>query len=40
MTKHLDKTRLAELTDPVNYLGSAQAMIDRVLNDVVWPVQN
>jgi 3-carboxy-cis,cis-muconate cycloisomerase len=32
VTKHLDKTRLAELTDPVNYLGSTQAMIDRLLN--------
>lgn len=32
VTKHLDKTRLAQLTDPVNYLGSTQAMIDRLLN--------
>ena len=24
VTRHLDKKRLAELTDPVNYLGSAQ----------------
>jgi 3-carboxy-cis,cis-muconate cycloisomerase len=31
VTRHLDKARLAELTDPVNYLGSTQAMIDRVL---------
>jgi len=31
VTRHLDGTRLAELTDPVNYLGSAPAMIDRVL---------
>jgi 3-carboxy-cis,cis-muconate cycloisomerase len=31
VTKHLDAKRLAELTDPVNYLGSAQAMVDRVL---------
>jgi 3-carboxy-cis,cis-muconate cycloisomerase len=31
VTKHLDKARLAELTDPVNYLGSTQAMIDRAL---------
>jgi 3-carboxy-cis,cis-muconate cycloisomerase len=31
VTKHLDKPRLAELTDPVNYLGSTQAMIDRAL---------
>jgi 3-carboxy-cis,cis-muconate cycloisomerase len=32
VTKHLDAARLAELTDPVNYLGSTQAMIDRALN--------
>jgi 3-carboxy-cis,cis-muconate cycloisomerase len=32
VTKHLDKARLTELTDPVNYLGSTQAMIDRVLD--------
>ena len=31
VTKHLDAKRLAELTDPVNYLGSTQAMIDRAL---------
>jgi 3-carboxy-cis,cis-muconate cycloisomerase len=31
VTRHLDKKRLAELTDPVNYLGAARAMIDRVL---------
>ncbi len=31
VTRHLDRKRLAELTDPVNYLGSAPAMIDRVL---------
>ena len=31
VTRHLDKARLAQLTDPVNYLGSAPAMIDRVL---------
>ena len=31
VTKHLDKAQLAALTDPVNYLGSAQAMIDRAL---------
>ena len=31
VTKHLDKERLAQLTDPVNYLGSAPAMIDRLL---------
>lgn len=33
VTKHLDKARLAQLTDPVNYLGSTQAMIDRVLGE-------
>jgi 3-carboxy-cis,cis-muconate cycloisomerase len=32
VTRHLDAQRLAELTDPVNYLGSAPAMIDRVLS--------
>ena len=31
VTRHLEPKRLAELTDPVNYLGSAPAMIDRVL---------
>ena len=31
VTSHLDAKRLAELTDPVNYLGSAPAMVDRVL---------
>ena len=31
VTRHLDKKRLAELTDPVNYLGSAEAMVDRAL---------
>jgi 3-carboxy-cis,cis-muconate cycloisomerase len=31
VTRHLDAKHLAELTDPVNYLGSATAMVDRVL---------
>jgi 3-carboxy-cis,cis-muconate cycloisomerase len=31
VTRHLDKKRLAQLTDPVNYLGSAPAMVDRAL---------
>jgi 3-carboxy-cis,cis-muconate cycloisomerase len=31
VTEHFDKKRLAELTDPVNYLGSAGAMVDRAL---------
>ena len=31
VTRHLDAKRLAELTNPVNYLGSAPAMIDRAL---------
>jgi 3-carboxy-cis,cis-muconate cycloisomerase len=31
VTRHFDKKRLAELTDPVNYLGSAEAMVDRAL---------
>jgi 3-carboxy-cis,cis-muconate cycloisomerase len=31
VTRHFDKNRLAELTDPVNYLGSAEAMVDRAL---------
>src|SRR5262245_13941926 len=32
VTRHLDAKRLAELTDPVNYLGSAPAMVDRALS--------
>ena len=31
VTRHLDAERLAQLTDPVNYVGSAPAMIDRLL---------
>jgi 3-carboxy-cis,cis-muconate cycloisomerase len=31
VTRHLDKKRLAKLTDPVNYLGAAPAMVDRAL---------
>ncbi|KAB2910567.1 MAG: adenylosuccinate lyase [Hyphomicrobiaceae bacterium] len=31
VTRHLDARRLATLTDPANYLGSAAAMVDRVL---------
>lgn len=31
VTRHLSRERLAELTDPANYLGSAPAMVDRVL---------
>jgi 3-carboxy-cis,cis-muconate cycloisomerase len=31
VTKLLDKAQLSALTDPVNYLGSTQAMIDRAL---------
>ena len=31
VTKHLDKAALTALTDPVNYLGSTQAMIDRAM---------
>jgi 3-carboxy-cis,cis-muconate cycloisomerase len=31
VTRHLDAKRLAQLTDPVNYLGSASAMVDRAL---------
>jgi 3-carboxy-cis,cis-muconate cycloisomerase len=31
VTAHLDATRLAALTDPANYLGSAPAMVDRML---------
>ena len=31
VTRHLDGHRLAKLTDPVNYLGSASAMVDRAL---------
>jgi 3-carboxy-cis,cis-muconate cycloisomerase len=33
VTRHLDAKRLAELTDPLNYLGSAPAMIDRLLDE-------
>jgi 3-carboxy-cis,cis-muconate cycloisomerase len=33
VTRHLEARRLRELTDPVNYLGSAPAMIDRVLKE-------
>jgi 3-carboxy-cis,cis-muconate cycloisomerase len=29
--QHLDGARLRQLTDPVNYLGSTQAMVDRML---------
>ena len=31
VTKHLDASRLRQLTDPANYLGSALAMVDRLL---------
>ena len=31
VTRHLKSARLAELTDPMNYLGSAPAMVDRAL---------
>jgi 3-carboxy-cis,cis-muconate cycloisomerase len=31
VTRHLDAKRIAALTDPVNYLGSAPAMIERLL---------
>jgi len=31
VTRHLDAERLAQLIDPVNYLGAAPAMIDRAL---------
>ena len=31
VTRYLDAERLAQLTEPVNYLGSAPAMIDRLL---------
>ena len=31
VTRHLDIERLRQLTDPVNYLGSALAMVDRML---------
>jgi 3-carboxy-cis,cis-muconate cycloisomerase len=32
VTRHIDAKRLTELTDPVNYLGSAPAMVDRLLS--------
>jgi 3-carboxy-cis,cis-muconate cycloisomerase len=31
VTQHLDRARLETLLDPVNYLGSAGAMVDRAL---------
>jgi len=31
VTQHLDAERLRQLTDPGNYLGSAPAMVDRLL---------
>jgi 3-carboxy-cis,cis-muconate cycloisomerase len=31
VTRHFNEKRLAELTDPVNYLGSVGAMVDRAL---------
>jgi 3-carboxy-cis,cis-muconate cycloisomerase len=31
ITKHLDRAALQKLCDPVNYLGEAGAMVDRVL---------
>jgi 3-carboxy-cis,cis-muconate cycloisomerase len=35
--KHLSAARLAQLTDPVNYLGSALAMVDRLLAERAHP---
>jgi 3-carboxy-cis,cis-muconate cycloisomerase len=32
VTRHLDGKRLAALTDPANYLGSAASVVDRVLS--------
>ncbi|GAB3676113.1 3-carboxy-cis,cis-muconate cycloisomerase [Salinisphaera aquimarina] len=32
VTTHLDSQRIAELTDPANYLGQAPSMVDRVIN--------
>ena len=32
VTRHLDRARLEALTDPINYLGSAPAMVDRLLS--------
>ena len=32
INKHLDRTALAKLCDPVNYLGQSGAMVDRVLS--------
>jgi 3-carboxy-cis,cis-muconate cycloisomerase len=31
VSRHLDRARLSQLTDPANYLGSALAMVDRLL---------
>jgi 3-carboxy-cis,cis-muconate cycloisomerase len=33
VSKHLDKAALEKLTDPVNYLGAAQQMVDRVVGN-------
>lgn len=33
VTAHLDERRLLQLVDPANYLGSAPAMVDRVLDE-------
>ena len=31
VSKHLDRAALDRLTDPANYLGAAQSMVDRVV---------
>jgi 3-carboxy-cis,cis-muconate cycloisomerase len=31
VTRHLDRAALDKLTDPANYLGAAQEMVDRVV---------
>ena len=31
INRHLDRAALAELCDPINYLGQAGVMVDRVL---------
>lgn len=37
VTQHLDKGQLAALTEPLNYLGSVEAMIDRALDGFLSP---
>jgi 3-carboxy-cis,cis-muconate cycloisomerase len=38
VTRHLNAARLRQLTDPANYLGSALAMVDRLLSECGAPL--